>query len=61
MLCLTRKPGEAIRIAKEIRITVLETGYRIKLGIEAPDDVEIVRTELDDTEVVPTEPLKPAA
>jgi carbon storage regulator CsrA len=61
MLVLTRKEGEAIRIAKQIRITVLKTGHRIRLGIEAPDDVEIVRAELQDEEVVLTVPLKPAA
>lgn len=61
MLCLTRKRGEAIRIADEIRITVLETGNRIRLGIDAPDDVEIVRAELDKRKVVPKSPPKAAA
>ena len=37
MLVLTRKPGESIIIADNIRITVVDIGHgRVRLGIEAP-------------------------
>ena len=49
MLVLTRKPGEKIRIGDEIVLTVIEIkGNRIKLGIDAPNDISIVRGELCD-------------
>ncbi len=48
MLVLSRKQGESILIAGDIRITILRTnGRTIRLGIEAPDSVAIRRTELD--------------
>lgn len=47
MLVLTRKPGEQIVIGGNVVITVLKIGPgRVKLGIKAPDDVDITRTEL---------------
>lgn len=47
MLVLTRKMGEAVIIADNIEITVLEVkGEQIKLGIQAPKDVDIHRKEL---------------
>lgn len=47
MLVLGRKPGESVRIGDEIVITVLAIeGDRIKLGIEAPAEVRILRQEL---------------
>ena len=54
MLILRRREGESIIIDKAIRITVLEVerGYgrwRVKLSIEAPDDVEVLRGELLDS------------
>lgn len=47
MLVLTRKKQETLVIDGRIKITLLEgrTG-RAKLGIDAPDDVSIVRGEL---------------
>ena len=47
MLVLTRKLQEKIRIGDEIVITIvkLESG-RVRIGIEAPDDVKILRHEL---------------
>jgi carbon storage regulator len=47
MLILTRNQNESIVIDDDIRITVLSDkhGY-VKLGIEAPDDVEIWREEI---------------
>jgi carbon storage regulator len=47
MLVLTRKPGEKVVIGQGIVVTVLSVdGGRIRLGIEAPDDVPILRGEL---------------
>ena len=47
MLVLTRKNLESIQIGSEVRITVVKVEHgRVRLGIEAPDDVVIVRQEL---------------
>ncbi len=46
MLVLQRKINEKIKIGGNIEITVVEIkGDRIKLGISAPKDVEIVRDD----------------
>ena len=48
MLVLTRKPREEIRIGNGITITILRVkGQQVRVGIEAPNDVRIVRGELD--------------
>lgn len=47
MLSLSRRPGEVILIGDSIRIIVGE--YRrgaVKIGIEAPRDIPVVREEL---------------
>jgi carbon storage regulator CsrA len=47
MLVLTRKYQEKIRIGDNITITVLRTkGKAVRLGIEAPADVPVLRGEL---------------
>lgn len=47
MLILTRKPGEAIRIGKDIAITVLAVnGLQVRLGIDAPKGVSVDREEI---------------
>jgi len=47
MLVLTRKYQEKIRIGDNITITVLRTkGKAVRLGIEAPTDVPVIRGEL---------------
>jgi carbon storage regulator len=47
MLVLTRKTGEVIQIGDDIEITVLSVkGDQIKLGINAPKNVEIHRKEI---------------
>ena len=47
MLVLSRKEGETICIGGNIEVTVLSTsGNRVRLGIAAPQDVNIVRKEL---------------
>ena len=47
MLILTRSQNESIIIDDDIKITILGTkGQDVKIGIDAPDDVEIWREEL---------------
>ena len=47
MLTLSRKPGERIVIASNIVVEVLEIqGGRVRLGITAPQQVEIYREEI---------------
>ena len=47
MLVLTRKPAEIIRIGDDIVIKVIKTSRgTVKLGIEAPNDVRVMRGEL---------------
>jgi carbon storage regulator len=47
MLVLTRKLGEKIHIGPDITLTVVDVnGGRIRLGIEAPQQVSIFRAEL---------------
>lgn len=54
MLVLTRRPGQRILIDERIVVTVvsLKNG-QVRLGIEAPSDVHILREELQDTPPVP--------
>ena len=49
MLILTRKIDESIVIADDITVTVLEiSGERVKIGIDAPRSVTILRHELQE-------------
>lgn len=47
MLVLSRKVGESIVIGNniEVRVTAI-AGNRVRIGIQAPDDVSILRGEL---------------
>ena len=47
MLILTRRQGESLIIGDDIKITVLIIyKTQIKLGVEAPEDVNIKREEV---------------
>ena len=47
MLVLSRKVGERIWIGEDISITVVRiTGGGVRLGIEAPSEMPVVREEL---------------
>ena len=47
MLILTRRVGETIRINDDISVTVLGVnGMQVRLGVEAPADVEVHRQEI---------------
>lgn len=49
MLVLNRKPGESIILGDNIEIKILEIqDGKIKLGIEAPREVSILRKEVYD-------------
>lgn len=46
MLVLTRKKNSAVHIGPNIKIVVIEIrGDKVRLGFEAPDDVQIVRDD----------------
>ena len=50
MLVLSRKIGESIQIAGGIRVTVTNVrGGRVRLSIEAPSDVRVLRKEMADS------------
>ena len=47
MLVLSRKLGEKVVIGGIITVTIVEVhGNRVRLGIEAPEDIRILREEL---------------
>jgi carbon storage regulator len=47
MLVLSRKVGESILISESIRVTVVQVANgRIRLGIDAPPEVRVLREEL---------------
>ncbi len=51
MLVLSRKEGEEIVIGDNIKIVISRIdGNRVSVGIEAPKDVKIIRSELSGTE-----------
>ncbi len=48
MLVLTRKLGESIQLGDDIIVTVLRIkGNSIRLGIDAPTQVRIIRREIE--------------
>ena len=47
MLVLTRKVGERIQLGDQITVTLVKiSGNMVRLGIDAPPDVSVVRQEL---------------
>lgn len=47
MLVLSRKKKEQIQIGTDITITIIEVrNHRVKIGIDAPEDLIVIRTEL---------------
>ncbi|MEZ6094972.1 MAG: carbon storage regulator [Pirellulaceae bacterium] len=48
MLVLSRKESEKIKLGDSIVLTIVRvSGDRVRLGIEAPNDMLILRHELD--------------
>jgi carbon storage regulator len=51
MLVLSRKPLQSIIIGSDIRITIVKVERnQVRIGIEAPRDVTILRDELVESE-----------
>jgi len=47
MLVLSRKPGEQLKIGNDITVTILEIhGRTVRVGVQAPGNVRILRGEL---------------
>jgi len=47
MLVLTRKAGEGIKLDENVTINILSVeGDRVRIGIQAPKDMRIIRCEL---------------
>jgi carbon storage regulator len=47
MLVLTRKPGEKVLVGERITITIVRIGPNsVRIGIDAPPELNIVREEL---------------
>lgn len=59
MLVLSRKPGEKILIGDNVTVTIVRIGPNtVRIGIEAPRDMNIVREELCETAGHVEEPVK---
>ena len=53
MLIVSRKKNESILIQNNIEVVVLDIqGDKVRIGIEAPNDIKIMRSELLETENV---------
>jgi len=53
MLVLSRKVGESILISESIRVTVVGSrNGHIRLGIEAPPEVRVLREELRERGII---------
>ena len=49
MLILTRRIGESLMIGDNVTVTVLGVkGNQVRVGVDAPKDVEVYRRELYD-------------
>lgn len=54
MLILTRLPGQKIRIGESVYVTVSQVkGQQVRIGIEAPIGIPILRTELEGKPIAP--------
>ena len=48
MLVLSRKESQRIRLGDSIVLTIVKvSGDKVRVGIQAPDDVLVLRDELD--------------
>ena len=61
MLVLSRKVGEKILIGDQISVTVVRLGQGVvRIGVEAPDDLTIVREEIRRPTSVESDKIKSA-
>lgn len=66
MLVLTRKSNESIMIGDDIEVSVLSVvGDKVRIGISAPRDVPVFRTEvyleIQEERDAPESPASPAS
>ena len=63
MLVLSRKEGQKIRIGNDTTITITKVkGNVVRIGIDAPNHVAVVRAELlDDDDVAARGPMRLAS
>ena len=63
MLVLSRKESQRIRLGDSIVITIVKvSGDKVRIGIEAPSNVLVLRDELEPREpATPSAPVEPAA
>ncbi|MHC1695464.1 MAG: carbon storage regulator [Eubacteriales bacterium] len=53
MLIISRKSGESFVIGDGIKISIFEVSSdKVKIGIEAPRDVKVLRSEVSDTTAI---------
>ena len=56
MLVLSRKKNEKIRLGDSIEITIVRVnGSQVRLGIQAPSDIAVLRQELTEKQPPPAE------
>lgn len=61
MLVLSRKESEKIMLGDSIVLTIVRvSGDRVRLGIEAPSDMLILRKELEQAGTLPPTAEQPA-
>ena len=59
MLVISRKAGESFLIGDSIEVFILDAGNdKVKVGIEAPAEIKIIRKELKETENINRESMK---
>jgi carbon storage regulator len=62
MLVLSRRESERIRLGDSIVVTVVKlAGDRVRLGIEAPAEMLVLRGELERRQAEPALPLEATA
>ena len=61
MLVLSRKQNERIRVGDSVVVTIVRvSGDKVRIGIEAPANVRVLRDELD-ADTIGTVPLEGSA
>ena len=61
MLVLSRKESERIRLGDSIVLTIVKiAGDKVRVGIEAPDNVLVLRDELKPFDTAPATAPRPA-
>jgi carbon storage regulator CsrA len=57
MHVLTRQPRQAVKIGDRVTVTILEIrGTQVRLGVDAPRDVSVLRGELSPKARTPRTP-----